>query len=141
MATSLAERVRTLQGVPLFAGLSKRALEGIARASSEVDVPPGQILIEANAQGSGLFVIKEGTVVVQTRGRQRVELGAGQVVGELALLRADGARTARVQAKSSVRCLALDRRTFRRLLESEPKLAVALLEVLAERLGSPSRSS
>jgi CRP-like cAMP-binding protein len=57
------------------------------------------------------------------------------VVGELALLRPDGARTARVQATSPVRCLAVDRRTFRQLLESEPTLALALLETLAERFG------
>ena len=136
MATSLPERVEALRTVPFFAGLSKRSLERIARAATEVDVPAGQVLIEANAQGSGLFVIREGTVVVHRRGYKRIELGAGQVVGELALLREDGTRTARVQAMSPVRCLALDRRTFRRLLESEPKLAVALLEQLAERLAS-----
>jgi CRP-like cAMP-binding protein len=137
MAT-LADRVVALRKVPLFSGLSKRTLEQIARASTEVDVPQGQLLIEPNAQGSGLFVIQEGTVAVQTRDRKRVELGAGEVVGELALLRSDGARTARVQAVSPVRCLALDRRSFRGLLESEPKLALALLETLAERLGVPS---
>jgi CRP-like cAMP-binding protein len=141
LASSLADRVETLRAVPLFAGLSKRAVERIARTATEVDVPAGQILIEPNAKGSGLFVIQEGTVVVQTRARKRVELGPGQVVGELALLRADSERTARVQAKSPVRCLAVDRSTFRKLLESEPKLAVALLEVLAERLGSPARSA
>jgi CRP-like cAMP-binding protein len=137
MAT-LPARVDALRSVPLFAGLSKRTLEQIARASTVVDVPQGQVLIEPNAQGSGLFVIQEGTVAVQTRGRKRVELGAGEVVGELALLRPDGARTARVQAVSPVRCLALDRRSFRRLLETEPKLALALLETLAERLGAAS---
>jgi CRP/FNR family transcriptional regulator len=137
MAT-LAARVIALRKVPLFSGLSKRTLEQIARASTDVDIPQGQLLIEPNAQGSGLFVIQEGTVAVQTRDRKRVELGAGEVVGELALLRSDGARTARVQAVSPVRCIALDRRSFRSLLESEPKLALALLETLAERLGAPS---
>ena len=137
MAT-LTARVTALRGVPLFSGLSKRALEQIARASADVEVPKGQILIEPNSKGSGLFVIQEGTVAVQTRGRKRVELGVGEVVGELALLRPDGARTARVQAVTPVRCLALDRSSFRRLLESEPKLALALLETLADRLGAAS---
>ena len=134
----VAARAEALRAVPLFAGLSKRALEQIARASAEVDVPQGQIIIEPNARGSGLFVIQEGTVSVHTRGRKTIQLGAGEVVGELALLRPDGERTARVQATSPVRCLALDRRSFRRLLESEPKLALALLETLAERLAASS---
>ena len=133
MAT-LAARVDALGRVPLFAGLPKRSLERIARAAADVEVREGQILIEANASGSGLFVIEEGTVAVLTRGRRPIELGPGEVVGELALLRPDGHRTARVQATSAVRCLALDRRSFRQLLESEPKLALALLETLAARL-------
>jgi CRP-like cAMP-binding protein len=120
--------------VPLFADLSRRALERIGRAATEVEIPAGRLLIQPNAKGLGLFVIQEGSVVVELRGRRRRELGPGEVVGELALLRRSGARTARVQAKSAVRCLAIDRQTFRELLIAEPKLALALLEVIADRV-------
>jgi trk/ktr system potassium uptake protein len=81
-----------------------------------------------------MFVIEEGTVVVQARGRRRRELGAGEAVGELALLTSAGVRTARVQATTPVRCLAVARDDFRRLLLAEPALAVALLEIVATRL-------
>jgi CRP-like cAMP-binding protein len=133
-STSLAGRIDALRRVPLFAELSRRSLERIGRAATEVEVPAGRVLIESKAKGSGLFVIQEGSVVVELRGRRRRELGPGEVVGELALLRRSGARTARVQAKTPVRCLAIDRQTFRELLIAEPKLALALLEVIADRV-------
>ena len=75
---------------------------------------------------------------MHTRGRKTIQLGAGEVVGELRCSVRTARRTARVQATSPVRCLALDRRSFRRLLESEPKLALELLETLAERLAASS---
>jgi CRP-like cAMP-binding protein len=58
------------------------------------------------------------------------------VVGELALFTAEGIRTARVQTQTPVRCLALGRDDFCQLLLDEPRVAVALLEVLAERLAA-----
>lgn len=135
-STSLSGRIDALRRVPLFADLSRRSLERIGRAATEVEVPAGRVLIQPKAKGSGLFVIQEGSVVVELRGRRRRELGPGEVVGELALLRRSGARTARVQAKTPVRCLAIDRQTFRELLIAEPKLALALLEVVAERVAN-----
>jgi CRP-like cAMP-binding protein len=94
------------------------------------------VLIEPRAAGSGMFVIAEGTVVVQPRDVDPVELGAGEVVGELALLTEDGTRTARVQAVTEVRCLTLDRATLQQALEDEPKLAIALLQAAVERLAA-----
>ena len=88
----------------------------------------------AGAPAPGLFAILDGTVHVHARGGER-DLGAGEIVGELALLRRDGRRTARVQATSDVRCLALGRDEFRRLIETEPSVAVALLEHVADRYG------
>jgi CRP-like cAMP-binding protein len=97
-------------------------------------VPEGTLLIEADSPGAGLFVIDEGRVRVEQRGQRRAELGPGTVVGEMALLRRDGLRTARVRALTDVRCFALDRRTFQRVLVEEPRLALSLLETLAERV-------
>ena len=127
------DRVERLRSVPLFAALESGALEQLARAATDVDIPAGQVFIEPNTKGSGMFVIEAGTVAVETRGRQ-LELGPGEFVGELALLNSHGQRIARVRAKTDVRCLALSRADFVSALEANPKLALALLEALAARL-------
>ena len=133
MSPDVEGRVERLRSVPLFASLDGEALQQLAGSLEEVELPAGQVLIEPNMQGSGMFVIEHGTVEVETRGR-RFERGPGEFVGELALLNARGARTARVRAKTPLRCLAVTRADFVAALEADPKLALALLEALAERL-------
>jgi CRP-like cAMP-binding protein len=46
----------------------------------------------------------------------------------------DATRTARVRAKTPLRCLALDRASFRSLVAEHPDVAAALLEVALVRL-------
>src|SRR4051812_33182101 len=132
--------MRTLSAVPLFAGLADETMRRIAEVACDFDVPAGHVLIEANTPGSGMFVIEEGTVLVHAHSGD-LELGAGQAVGELALLTASGVRTARVQATTAVRALALARDDFRRLLEGDAKLAIWLLETVATRLSDVARGA
>jgi trk system potassium uptake protein TrkA len=133
---TLKERTDALARVPVFAGLSRRSLERIARIANDVELRAGQILIEPRAKGSGMFVLLNGVVTVGIRGQRVRELGPGDVVGELALLTPDALRTARVRAKTPVRCLAIAREDFRKLLNAEPRVAVSLLETVAGRLAS-----
>jgi CRP/FNR family transcriptional regulator, cyclic AMP receptor protein len=122
-----------LRRSPLFAGFDDETLERLAAPFSEVEFPANQVLIEPRMPGAGLFVICDGTVVVDAQEVQR-ELGPGEVVGEISLVEEDGLRRARVVAKTPVRCLALDRTEFEQMLESEPKLAESMRELARERL-------
>lgn len=130
--SSDSDMVAALATIPLFAGLSEETRRRIAEMAGELEAAAGQVLVEAGAEGSGMYVVEEGTVVVEREGRT-IELGAGQFFGELALL-TDTQRTARVRAKTDARLLAIGRNQFRQLLESEPKIALGMLEVLARRL-------
>lgn len=122
-----------LRRVPLFAGLGDEDLDRIAGAANEVEFPAGQVLVQPGAAGSGMFFIADGTAVVETK-REHVELGPGQFFGELALISEDERRTARVRAKTPLRCLALDRASFRSLVADHPEVAASLLEVALGRL-------
>lgn len=128
------DRLEALRRASLFAGLPDDSLGRIAEAVKEFEAPAGQLLIEPGMKGSGMFVVCDGTVVVETRSGRHVELGPGEVVGEMALIRPDGARTARVRALTPVRCLTLDRDAFRHLLAEEPGLALAVLDEVAGRI-------
>lgn len=128
-----ASRVEALRSIPLFAELSDEALERLAEAATEVEVPKGHVLLEAGQEGAGLLVLLEGAAEVQV-GDRRLEKHPGEFLGELSLL-LDGLRhTARVQATAPVRCLALRRDQFDDLLREQPQIAVAMLPVLARRL-------
>jgi CRP-like cAMP-binding protein len=89
---------------------------------TEASVAAGQVLIEHGQHGSGLYVILDGTVVVEAPEGTR-ELGPGTCIGERALLSADGLRTARVRATSDLRVLAVERVEFERLCADDPSFA------------------
>jgi voltage-gated potassium channel len=128
--------VEMLRRIPLFAELSDRALERIAELSNEFEAPAGWVLVEVGQPGSGMFVLEEGTVEVRTPDGREWELGAGEFFGELALL-TDHPRNARIRAKTPVRCLAISRTDFSKLLEEEPEIAVAMLPKIAQRVDAP----
>lgn len=122
-----------LRSVGIFVGLSDPLLERIESVAHEVSFPPGHVLIESGLAGSGMFVLLDGRVSVHARGVD-TELGPGEVVGELALLREDSRRIARVQALTPVRCLAIGRADFRALLAQDIELALAVLKNVADRV-------
>jgi len=133
MAQETTPTIEALRSVRIFRGLDDAALSRIAGMTSEVTFAPGHVLTEPRQTGSGAFLLVDGRVSVHARGVE-TELGPGDVVGELALLRSDSKRIARVQAVTPVRALAIDRAAFRGLLSSDVHLAIALLENVADHV-------
>jgi CRP/FNR family cyclic AMP-dependent transcriptional regulator len=123
-----------LRAIPLFEGMSNAGLERLAASSGEIECEPGQVLVVRGGAGSGMYVVLEGTVVVELRGGLHTELGAGNFFGETALLVPTAVRGARVRASTAARCLSVPRDDFVSLVESEPSLALNMLRELARRL-------
>jgi CRP/FNR family transcriptional regulator, cyclic AMP receptor protein len=122
-----------LRSAPLFAELPDDALERVKETVSEFDAAEGAVLVQPGAQGSGLYIVCQGTVAVETRGAGTIELGPGECIGELSLL-TPATRSARVWAKTPVHGLAVSRHDFTEMLEKEPQIAISMLGVLARRL-------
>ena len=122
-----------LRGLPPLEGVSEAGLERVAACAADVSREAGQVLALPDDPGSGMYVIREGTVAVELR-TGTLELGPGDFFGELALLVEDGTRVARVRATSAVRCISIPRDDFLSLVETEPAFALHLLRELARRL-------
>lgn len=97
-------------------------LQRLETVGTETAVVSGHVLIEPGQHGSGLYVLLEGTVLVEAPEGAR-ELGPGAVIGERALRSADGTRTARVRTTTDVRVLAVDRVEFERLCANDAGFA------------------
>ena len=124
-----------LRAVPLLSGVSNAGLERLAATAGEVTYEAGQLMALEGDPGSGMFVIVDGTALVEWRGGS-VELGAGTFFGELTLLAPGGTRIARVRASTPVRCVAISRDDALALIESEPSVALAMLREIARRFAS-----
>jgi CRP-like cAMP-binding protein len=127
-----SDSLERLRQIPAFGDVGDDVLARIVDASAELSVPAGRVLIRADDPGAGMFVLEEGTVLVEGHGR-RIELAAGSVFGELSLLVPEATRVARVRATTPVRCLVIDRAAFEELLD-EPAFTRAMLQVVAQRL-------
>jgi CRP-like cAMP-binding protein len=125
--------VEHLRGLPPLEGVSEAGLERVAACAADISREAGQVLALPDDPGSGMYVIREGTVSVELR-TGTLELGPGDFFGELALLVEDGTRVARVRATSAVRCISIPRDDFLSLVETEPAFALHLLRELARRL-------
>lgn len=123
-----------LREIPIFADLDDDALQHIAAVATEFEVPAGHVLVQPGQEGSGMFILQEGSVVVELHSGTPMTLGAGEFFGELAILATGVPRTARVRASTPVRCLAISRPEFDRVLAEHPVIAVAMLPVLARRI-------
>jgi CRP-like cAMP-binding protein len=102
-----------------------RRLEALG---SRVDYSAGKVVIEHGQPGTGLFVVVDGSLVVEAPERTR-ELGAGAVIGERALLSPDGTRTARVRALTDCTLVAVDRTEVDRLCAEDPAFADRLAQL------------
>jgi hypothetical protein len=100
-----------LRRIPLLSLLPEPTLERLARALVQVDAAPGDVVIREGLPGDRFYVIESGTVEVTKEGRHIANLGPGDFVGEIALLR-DVPRTATVTATSATVFQTLDRAHF-----------------------------
>ncbi|MDQ3672373.1 MAG: cyclic nucleotide-binding domain-containing protein [Actinomycetota bacterium] len=82
--------------------------------------------------GAELLLVVEGLVKVERPGRT-LTLGAGELIGEIEVLDPGGGRIADIHAEGAVRCVAVSRETLLTALATDPRAAIALIEVLAAR--------
>jgi CRP-like cAMP-binding protein len=122
-----------LAEVPLFSACSKKDLQRIARASDEIDVQAGRVLVEQGRPGHEFFLIIDGQASVRRNDRKIASLGEGQYFGELSLLDR-GPRSASVIADTDMTVLVLGQREFSGVLDDVPELAHKLLASMARRL-------
>jgi CRP-like cAMP-binding protein len=101
-----------------------RRLEALG---SKVRFSAGKVLIERGKPGTGLFVLLDGTLVVEAPEGTR-KFGPGAVIGERALLSADGRRTARVLALTDGVVVAVERAEIDRLCAEDAAFAARLAE-------------
>ena len=123
----------SLKDVPLFTGLSRGARKIVARHTDEVELAAGAKIVSEGAVAYELFVIVDGTADVFEGETKIAELGPGDVVGEIGVLRTHR-RTATVVATTPVKALVMYGPELTALHETMPEVFTELESLIEERL-------
>jgi CRP/FNR family transcriptional regulator, cyclic AMP receptor protein len=122
-----------IKSVPLFERCTKREIAALAVVADELEMPVGAELTREGALGREFIILAEGAATVTRDGRTLNTLGAGDFLGEIALL-SGGPRTATVTTTEPSVILVLTDRAFSRVADEMPAVRGRLLEALSERL-------
>ncbi len=130
-----------MREMPFLAELTEAELEDVSRRLQSVERASGEILFSLGEPGDRMYLIESGRVEVRTTSAEGrtilAELGAGDLVGETALLTGKP-RPATARAASDLQLWALDKDDFDDLTHKYPRFVLAISRVLSERLESTS---
>jgi len=130
---SKTQHLDSLRQVSLFSACSNKELERVARASDEISMTAGTLIMDQGQMGREAFVIVDGEVSVKRNSRKVATLGPGDVVGEMSLLD-KGPRTATVVCDTNCTLLVIDQRRFLGVIDSIPAISHKLMASLAGRI-------
>ena len=130
---SKKQHLETLRTVALFSGCSTKELEKVAKASDEIRMTAGTLIVDQGQTGREAFVVLDGEVEIKRNNRKVASLGPGAVVGELSLLD-HGPRTATAVCTTDCTLLVIDQRRFLGVIDSVPAISHKLLASLAARI-------
>jgi hypothetical protein len=132
------ELVLVLRGIPLFAELEPAELQRVAAIATERTYSDGEVIGSEGEMGEEMHVVVDGTVsIVRGAGTTIARRGPGDIVGEMAVI-TRAPRIASLIAEGDVRTLRIGYREFEGMVRERPEIALAVLRVLAERLGAAS---
>ena len=128
------ELISTLRGFDTFAGCDKADIEALVEAGSLFSLPSGWPLVQEGIPADAVYVLTEGQARVFHQREQIADIGVGDLVGEMALLKG-GQRSATVTSASRVAGLRVEYDKLKPVLTKRPKLASAFEAVYSAHHG------
>jgi uncharacterized membrane protein len=127
-----------LRSIPLFEGLSDADLQELGSALERRPFAAGEMIFGQGDSGSAMYIVESGEVNIHLPGdaSRRISLkdiARGEYFGELALFD-EKPRSASALATTDAVLLELQRATLESYLERRPKVAMAILRTMSERL-------
>ena len=128
-----SEVLGMLQNVPIFSVLPKKELKTMSKSFMERSYPPGTVIEQEGDKGVSFYLIVDGTVNVRKGTKSIAKLSRGQFFGELSLID-NQPRSATIETIEPTKCLIMTSWVWSGFLDTQPKLAKAVMKELARRL-------
>lgn len=122
-----------LSTVALFDGFSNAQLGQVAELGDRVEVEAGSLIADQGEVGQECWVVVEGTAKVIMNGEYVTTVGAGSMIGEMALLE-HRPRSAAVVAETDMVLVSFDIKGFHKILDANPVAKDRISSLLTSRL-------
>ena len=132
------ERVALLKSIDIFTETPDHILAAVAWIVEEVELLPGECLIQEGEPGDCLFIVIDGELRVHSNESTLTILGPGKTVGELALLDPEP-RSASVTAVTDSFLFRIAREPFDEVMADRPEIALGVIRTLTRRIRQQGR--
>jgi CRP-like cAMP-binding protein len=123
---------KELRSIPLFESLTSEERRAVAPHADRMDVPEGTSLVRQGDFAYEFFVLEEGTAEVTRDGERVAELGPGDFLGEMGIVR-KAVRNATVVTTSDTRVVVMTEQALRSMARSNPGIADRITAAVEER--------
>jgi CRP-like cAMP-binding protein len=127
------KRIEELARVNRFEGFTDDEIHHVVNAATYLTVPEGWALMVEQQPADKAYLILSGEVSVRRHGEEVARLGAGEVIGEMALIN-HKLRSATVVADTPLEVLHFTNETVATLNEKIPHFRDALVGAVEERI-------
>lgn len=97
------------------------------------DYRAGEQIFEEGEAGENMYIVKAGAVDIKVGDEIFVVAGAGEILGEMALIDSSS-RSATAVAKTACKLIPVNQKRFAFLIQQTPLFAIHVMKVLVERL-------
>lgn len=99
-----------------------------------VDFEAGSVIFKEGDIGEKMYMIQSGEVDILLMNTVFDALGAGEILGEMAMINPGHPRRASAIAKTDCRLVEIDQQRFTFLVQQNPYFAIEIMKTLADRL-------
>jgi CRP-like cAMP-binding protein len=132
LAGTMDQKTAIVAAVPIFAKLEPRSLEAVGTLARVVAVPAKTVLLREGEPAESFYVIVDGTVRIEHRGRFVRSMSAGGFLGEVALVEGTE-RTATATCATDCELLEFGSFEFGRVLATFPDVRARVEAAVARR--------
>ncbi|MGA2927691.1 MAG: cyclic nucleotide-binding domain-containing protein [Solirubrobacteraceae bacterium] len=123
----------------VITNLPREAVDTVIASLQQSAVPAGELIARQGTPADKFFILVAGEAEVLRDDRPIESLGAGQLFGEVAIMR-DQPRSVTVRAKTDTKLLAVERSTFREMIARSMEITPDFDQVIRARLDAQGAS-
>ena len=127
------EKVKLLHCKSLFSKIPEEFLMELVQLLKEQHIPKDKTIFHQGEPGNTIYIIVKGLVRIHQNGKTRVELGKGELFGELATLTTEN-RTSSVTTIQDCHLLSLSHSDLQALMAERIEIAKGIMQFLYHRL-------